>query len=62
MKAKTFLPPANEVWGKVIFSHECVSHSVHRGIRPGGAIPGGVPSGGVIQGGSMKGGAVKGVP
>ena len=26
-----FLPPANEVWGKVIFSEVCVSHSVHGG-------------------------------
>ena len=25
------LPPANEVWGKVIFSQACVSHSVHEG-------------------------------
>ena len=25
------LPPANEVWGKVMFSEACVSHSVHRG-------------------------------
>ena len=25
------LPAANEVWGKVIFSHACVSHSVHWG-------------------------------
>ena len=27
------LPPANEVWGKVIFLH--LSHSVHRGGVPG---------------------------
>ena len=27
----TLLPPANEVWGKVIFSVECVKNSVHRG-------------------------------
>ena len=25
------LPPANEVWGKVIFSVACVKNSVHRG-------------------------------
>ena len=25
-----FLPPANEVWGKVIFSEACVKNSVHR--------------------------------
>ena len=25
-----YLPPANEVWGKVIFSEACVSHSVHK--------------------------------
>ena len=28
--ASTFLPPANEVWGKVIFSVACVKNSVHR--------------------------------
>ena len=27
-----FLPPANEVWGKEIFSETCVSHSAHRGV------------------------------
>ena len=26
---KNFLPQANEVWGKVMFSQACVSHSVH---------------------------------
>ena len=26
-----FLPPANEVWGKVIFSVACVKNSVHGG-------------------------------
>ena len=25
------LPPANDVWGKVIFSEACVKNSVHRG-------------------------------
>ena len=25
------LPPANEVWGKVMFLHLSVNHSVHRG-------------------------------
>ena len=25
-----YLPPANEVWGKVIFSEACVKNSVHR--------------------------------
>ena len=29
-----FLPPANEVWGKVIFSVVCVKNSVHRGGLP----------------------------
>ena len=32
-----FLPPANEVWGKVIFSQACVKNSVHGG----GSVPGG---------------------
>ena len=26
------LPPANEVWGKVIFSEACVKNSVHGGV------------------------------
>ena len=26
---KWYLPPANEVWGKVMFSHLSISHSVH---------------------------------
>ena len=29
------LPPANEVWGKVMFLHLSVSHSVHSGHRNG---------------------------
>ena len=29
-----YLPPANEVWGKVIFSEACVKNSVHRGGVP----------------------------
>ena len=33
------LPPANEVWGKVIFSQVCVIQSVHRGV---GLYPGGI--------------------
>ena len=31
---KHFLPPANEVWGKVIFSVACVKNSVHGGGLP----------------------------
>ena len=41
---KQFLPPANEVWGKVIFSQACVKNSVHGG---GVSAPGGVCSQGV---------------
>ena len=26
-----FFPPANKVWGKLMFLHLSVSHSVHRG-------------------------------
>ena len=34
-----YLPPANEVWGKVIFSQACVKNSVHRGVPgPGGGL------------------------
>ena len=28
----TYLPPANEVWGKVIFSVACVKNFVHGGV------------------------------
>ena len=31
----TILPPANEVWYKVMFLHLSVSHSVHGGGRCG---------------------------
>ena len=41
---RLFLPPANEVWGKVIFSEACVKNSVYRGV---GAWSGGVPGRGV---------------
>ena len=37
-----FLPTANEVWGKVIFSEACVKNSVHGG--GGGLLPGGACS------------------
>ena len=56
------LPPANEVWGKVIFSEACVKNSVRGGVpgsrgvwsrgcgpREGG--PGGMPGRGVVPGG-----------
>ena len=28
----SLLPPANEVWGKVIFSEACLKNSVHKGV------------------------------
>ena len=31
-KKKRFLPSTSKVWGKVIFSEACVSHSVHRDV------------------------------
>ena len=34
------LPPADEVWGKVIFSQACVKNSVHRGRAGLGGVPG----------------------
>ena len=34
-KAQRYLPPANEVYGKVMFLHLSVSHSVHSGHRSG---------------------------
>ena len=49
-----YLPPANEAWGKVIFSQACVKNSVHRG----GSGPGKC----LVQGGSARGGLVQGVP
>ena len=41
--------PANEVWGKVIFSEACVKNSVHGGGGGGGGgipacIAGGIPA------------------
>ena len=42
-----FLPPANEVWGKVIFSEACVKNSVDKGRGVGGipaCIAGGIPA------------------
>ena len=36
-----FLPPANEVWGKVIFSVACVNNSVHRYTPLGRHTPAG---------------------
>ena len=55
-----FLPPANEVWGKVIFSQACVKNSVHKG----GVWSWGVPAVGgawswvgvCSQGGAWSGG------
>ena len=48
------LPPANEVWGKVMFLHLSVSHSVHRGslgLCPVGSLSGGLcPEGVSVQG------------
>ena len=35
MKVDESLPPANEVWGKVMFLLLFVSHSVHSGHRSG---------------------------
>ena len=32
------LPPANEVWGKVIFSEACVKNSVHSGACMAGGV------------------------
>ena len=53
------LPPANEVWGKVIFSQACVKNSVHsgrEGASSGESAPGGVGAW------SRGGGLVRGVP
>ena len=37
---RAFLPPENEVWGKVIFSEACVMNSVHGGVPCPGGVPG----------------------
>ena len=42
MKIQSFLPPANDAWGKVIFSEACVKNSVQ-----GGAC--------MVVGGGMRG-------
>ena len=47
--ATLYLPPANEVWGKLIFSEACVKNSVHKGGRGGvcgipACIAGGIPA------------------
>ena len=48
----SFLPPANEVWGNVIFSQACVSHSVHRCVcMVKGCCEWGCGEGGVVKGG-----------
>ena len=67
LKTQCFLPRANEVWGKVIFSEACVKNSVHRGglvpgvgglvLGGGGSGPGGclLPRGGLVLGGGGSG-------
>ena len=67
------LPPANEVWGKVIFSEACVNNSVHRGVGvvsqhalqvisqhalQQGGVP--VPGGSAPRGGCAAGGMLPG--
>ena len=39
-----FLPPTNEVWGKVMFSQVCVKNSVHGGGGVPACIAGGIPA------------------
>ena len=62
--SSVFLPPANEVWGKVIFSEACVKNSVHEGEGvpgPGGRVPGpggSAPRGGLVPGESGPGGCL----
>ena len=40
-----FLPPANEVWGKVIFSEACVKNSVNAGGVASASVHAGIPPG-----------------
>ena len=64
-KKSVFLPPENEVWGKIIFSEACVKNSVHRrgcllrGLLCGGACYWG---GGLLLGYLLRGGLLWGVP
>ena len=51
--SRILLPPANEVWGKLIFSEACVKNSVHRGRCAWSGGGGGVWSGGVWSGGCL---------
>ena len=52
----SYLPPANEVWGKAIFSEACVKNSNHGGCM----LPGGVPG---LRGVCFRGGCLLwGVP
>ena len=56
-----YLPPVNEVWGKVIFSQAYVSHSVYGGgFYAWSYVPSGVrglcPGGGSLSGGGSLGG------
>ena len=47
----SLLPPANEVWGKVIFSEVCVKNSVHWGESAAGGMP---SPGGMVPGGAWS--------
>ena len=72
MMMTNLLPPANEVWSKVIISQACVSHSVH--VEGEGAVlsrdiilsrrchEGMCHVGGAVKGGANKSSAVKGTP
>ena len=59
-KVFEYLPPANKVWGKVIFSQACVKNSVHGGgCLLGGGAGRGVPAlGGLVLGGLVPGGCL----
>ena len=39
----SWLPPTNEVWGKVIFSVACVKNSVHREVGGSASVHAGIP-------------------
>ena len=58
VKLKRFLPPANEVWGKVICLQVCVCPQGEC-LLPGGASSGGVWFGGcLLLGGACSGGCL----
>ena len=56
----TYLPPANEVWSKEMFSREFVCPQGGRCLPTGGLHPGSLPTGGSAKGVYIQWGSVTG--